>query len=359
MRPVRVLLDTTFSRRGPSGTSVYVDRLGAALEEAGVEVVRAANPRRPAPAGGGVGSAVNLLLDRLWTDVELPRRGRRVGADVIHHPLPARGRGTRCGQVVTVHDLAFVAHPELFDARFRRYAALAHRAAVRGAEAVVCVSHATASELAQHWGVGGERVVVAHHGPGQIEGRGPASRGRGADVDEPGARQGRHLLYVGDDEPRKNLGLALAAHARYREACQADGEPPLELVLAGSARRDGPGVRCEPAPAPARLAELYAGAAALVHPARHEGFGLTALEAMAAGAPVIAAQCPAVVEVCGPAARYVQADDADGLASLLRAVGRDPGLRERMSADGRRRAGVFSWARSARAHIKAYTVAGG
>jgi glycosyltransferase involved in cell wall biosynthesis len=341
-----------------------------------------------------VGSAVNLLIDRLWTEVELPRRARRAGADVIHHPLPARGRRAACAQVVTVHDLAFVAHPELFDARFRRYAALAHRGAVRAADAVVCVSHATAAELARHWGVGGERVVVAHHGPGQIDGAGaggrrgsgpagggcgsgpagggrgsgPAGGGRGprptgggrdAGAGEPCARQGRHLLYVGDDEPRKNLGLALAAHARYRAACEADGEAPVELVLAGAARRDGPGVRCEPTPTPARLAELYAGAMALVHPARHEGFGLTALEAMAAGAPVLAARCPAVVEVCGQAARYVEPDDADGLAGLLRAVGRDAGLRERMSADGLRRAQAFSWGRSARAHIEAYTLARG
>ena len=73
---MRVLLDTTYARRGPSGTGVYVERLTQALRAEGVEVVEAANERRPAPAGGGAGSARNLALDTRWTQVELPRRAR-------------------------------------------------------------------------------------------------------------------------------------------------------------------------------------------------------------------------------------------------------------------------------------------
>src|SRR5690606_6739659 len=110
----------------------------------------------------------------------------------------------------------------------------------------------------------------------------------------------RHLLYVGDAEPRKDLPTLLAAYARYRAAA-AD---PLPLVLAGTASARAPGVRVVERPGPHELAGLYAHAAALVHPSRHEGFGLTVLEAVRAGAPVIAADVPAVREVAGGAARY-------------------------------------------------------
>ncbi|MDX6721253.1 MAG: hypothetical protein QOJ63_3507 [Solirubrobacteraceae bacterium] len=337
---MRVLLDTTYARRGRSGTGVYLDRLVPALRAEGVEVVEAANERRPAPAGGGAGSARNLALDAWWTQVELPRRARAAHADVLHHPLPALSARAPCTQVVTVHDLAFERLPELFAPGFRRYASLTHRRAVRGAGAVVCVSETTRRDAMARWGIDPRRIVVALHGPGQQP---PAASGP--------AGHPRHFLYVGDDEPRKNLALLLDAHARYRRAAGPDA---LALVLAGRARADREGVRCEPEP---DLGALFAGAAALVHPALHEGFGLTALEAMSAGVPVVAARSPGLAETCGDATRYVDPYDASALADELRRIATDPALRADLANRGRARAAGFSWRASARAHIAAYTLA--
>jgi len=334
---MRVLLDTTYARRGPSGTGVYLACLAAALRDAGVEVIEAANERRRAPAGGGAGSAANLALDEWWTQTQLPRLARAARADVLHHPLPALALRSPCPQVVTLHDLAFERLPEHFAPSFRRWASRAHRRAARGADAVVCVSQTTRRDARARWGVEDERIVVAPHGPGQglaVTRTAPA-----------------HFLYVGDDEPRKNLGLLLDAHARYRAAA---GAGALALVLAGRARRTQPGVRSEPEP---DLPALLGAAAALVHPALHEGFGLTALEAMAAGVPVVAARSPGLAETCGEAARYVDPYDAAGLAAALAEVATDGALRDDLSARGRARAAEFSWAAAARAHIAAYTLA--
>src|SRR5947199_995358 len=98
---MRVLIDTTYARRAPfSGTAIYLERLTAALSRIdGLELVDVANPRRRLPAGGGMGSVRNLLVDRLWEAFELPRLARRHRADVIHHPLPAHS--PRCPQVIT------------------------------------------------------------------------------------------------------------------------------------------------------------------------------------------------------------------------------------------------------------------
>jgi glycosyltransferase involved in cell wall biosynthesis len=336
---MRVLLDTTYAQRGPSGTGVYLERLTAALRDAGVEVVEAANQRRPAPAGGGLGSARNLALDARWTQVELPRRARAAKADVLHHPLPALAARAPCAQVVTVHDLAFERLPELFAPAFRRHSSLTHRRAARGADAVVCVSQTTRRDVLARWGVDPEKVVVAPHGPGQ----------------EPrlvAAVRAEHFLYVGDDEPRKNLGLLLDAYARYRAETTETGNP-LALVLAGRATASAPGVRCERAP---DLAKLLDGAAALVHPALHEGFGLTALEAMSAGVPVLAARSPGLVETVGSAALLFDPYDADQLAAALHRAATDPALRADLARRGRERAAAFSWQASARAHIAAYTL---
>jgi glycosyltransferase involved in cell wall biosynthesis len=334
---VRVLLDTTYARRGHSGTGVYLTRLAAALRAEGVEVVEAANERRPAPGGGGAASVRNLALDEWWTQVELPRRARAAGADVLHHPLPALAARAPCPQVVTLHDLAFERLPEHFSPAFRRWASRAHRRAARGAAAVVCVSQTTRTDARARWGIDDARIVVAPHGPGQelhVQRSGTA-----------------HFLYVGDEEPRKNLALLLEAHARYRRAA---GPQALELVLAGRARGNGEGVRSEPRP---DLAALLGTAAALVHPALHEGFGLPALEAMSAGVPVIAARSPGLVETCAGAARYIDPYDAGDLATALAELASDATLREDLAHRGRARAAEFSWAASARAHIEAYTLA--
>jgi glycosyltransferase involved in cell wall biosynthesis len=335
---MRVLLDTTYARRGPSGTGIYVCKLADALRAEGVEVVEAANERRPAPAGGGAGSLRNLVLDQRWTQVELPRRAREAHADVLHHPLPALAVRAPCAQVVTLHDLAFERLPELFAPGFRRYASLTHRAAARGAAAVVCVSQTTRRDALARWGVDDARIVVAPHGPGQ----------------EPrlvAAVRAEHFLYVGDDEPRKNLALLLDAYARYRTAA---GVSALPLVLAGSATAQAAGVRCVPDP---ELARLLNGTAALVHPALHEGFGLTALEAMSVGVPVIAARSPGLVETVGDAAQLVDPYDAEALGRTLLRVATDPALRARLAAAGLQRTRRFSWQASARAHIAAYTLA--
>ena len=335
---MRVLLDTTYTLRGPSGTGVYLEQLARALRAEGVDVVEAANAARPAPAGGGLGSLRNLALDARWTQVELPRRAWEAEADVLHHPLPALAARAQCAQVVTVHDLAFERLPELFAPGFRRFASLTHRRAARGADAVVCVSQTTRRDVLARWGVDGAKIVVAPHGPGQQPRLVAAVRAE-------------HFLYVGDDEPRKNLGLLLDAYARYR--ADAPSGAALPLVLAGRARADAAGVRCEPTP---DLAKLLNGAAALVHPALHEGFGLTALEAMSAGVPVIAARSPGLAETVGEAALLVDPYDAPALAAALAAVATDPALRADLAARGRQRAAGYSWQASARAHIAAYTL---
>jgi alpha-1,3-rhamnosyl/mannosyltransferase len=336
---VRVVIDVSYARRGPSGTGVYVERLLEALRGEGADVVEAA-PSRPH-------RYLNLAAEAKWHARLARERG-----DVLHLPLPALVRGARMAQVVTVHDLAFLRVPECFNARFRAVATVRHRAAARRADGVIVPSEATAADVRSRFGV--DEVTVALHGPGQAFA--PGNRG-----------QARHFLYVGDDEPRKNLGRLLAAYALYRESAP----DPLELVLAGRRAPDpsavrpttpamalgegrspgAPGVRVERAP---DLVELHRHAAALVIPSLHEGFGIPALEAMHAGTPVIAARTAGLAEVCGDAARFVDPRDPQSIAAALGEVGGVPPLREELRRRGEARAGAFSWQRSARAHLGAY-----
>lgn len=334
---MRVLIDTTFARRGPSGTATYLERVVPELRALGVEVFEAAHATRRPPGGGGLRSARNFGADRWWEVVGLPRRASAEAADIVHHPLPGLSPRLGRAQVVTVHDLAFELFPDLFAPAFRRWARRAHRAAARRADAVIAVSRSTASEAIERWDLDPRKVLVAPHGPGHEPPSG-------------GGDEARHFLYVGDDEPRKNVGLALEAHRLY---LQAGGKLPL--VLAGSATARQRGVVIERRPSEAALDGLYAHAAALVHPSRHEGFGLTLLEAMSAGAPVIATHAPGVTDTCGDAAMY--ADDAPAMAAAMHKVAEDGALRQTLRDAGHRRAAGFSWEGSAKVHLEAYTLA--
>lgn len=350
-----MLLDTSFAERGHSGTGVYVEELRRALS--GLEEVELIEARqrvrvRAGRTGDGSGSrslggvarsALNAALDLWWERVALPRVAQAVRADVLHHPLPVHAPRAGCAQVITVHDVAYERFPESFDPVWRRIAGRAHRRAARHADAVICPSEAAAAEAMELLGAPRERVVVALHGPGQPLASGERTRA--------GARGAGDLLYVGSDEPRKDVAGLLSAYAAYRAARPGDA---LELVLAGAAaRRAGdPGVTGEPAPSRERLGALLRGAVALVHPSPYEGFGLAPLEAMAAGVPVVTVPSAAATEVYGDA--VLTAEPGDGLAAALERIHADGDLRERLAAAGREHAARFSWRASAQRHVEAY-----
>lgn len=298
---MRVLVDVSYARRGRSGTQVAIDHLVPELEALGVDVIT---------AEGRTGRHLDPLAELRWQ-----RRLAAAGADVIHHPLPAWAP-TRTPQVVTVHDLAFEAVPACFNRRFRAYARRAHRFAAQRAAAVVTPSRATADDAHAFWGVS---ALVAPWGPGQAP---PCDRG------EP-----RHFLYVGDDEPRKNLG-------RLRAAVERSGTLPLR-------RSTG-----EP-----DLADLHRHAAALVLPSLHEGFGLPVLEAMHAGTPVLAADIAALREVGGDAVRYCDPRSVDSIAAGLTELATVGPLREELRRRGLARARRFSWRACAEAYREAYSLA--
>jgi glycosyltransferase involved in cell wall biosynthesis len=203
--------------------------------------------------------------------------------------------------------------------------------AARGAARVVTVSERTKRDLVARYGLASEKVVVTPNGvdPAFVPGHGPRD----------------YVLAVGAIQPRKNQ-LAAARAAR---------EAGLPLVVAGPEKDGRLAAELRAAGATVRgyvetpeLVRLVQGAACLVQPSRHEGFGLPVLEAMASGTPVVALREPALVEVSGDAAVLV---DEDGLAEGIR---RAVSERERLVAAGLERARLFSWEETARRTLAVY-----
>ena len=92
----------------------------------------------------------------------------------------------------------------------------------------------------------------------------------------------------------------------------------------------------------------------MCHTSRAEGFGLTCLEAMAAGAPVVATDLPSVRELTDGSAVLVPVDDAESLAAAIAELLADKGRRAALADAGRRRAAEFSWGRATDAVVRAY-----
>jgi glycosyltransferase involved in cell wall biosynthesis len=157
--------------------------------------------------------------------------------------------------------------------------------------------------------------------------------------------QADYVLAVGAIQVRKNQLAALEAASAVGLPLVVAG-PEKDVALAAELRRRG--ARVEGYVETDRLAELYQGAACLVQASRFEGFGLPVLEAMACGTPVVAVREPALEEVAGDAAVFV--DDA-ALADGIRQALAD---RERLALAGVERARSFSWRATAERTLAVY-----
>jgi len=369
---VRVALDGTPLLGRRTGIGRYTENLLTALADChdiAVSVtaftLRAAGELSAAvPAGVRTRSlpVPARLLRSMWSHSEIPPVGLFSGrADVFHATnfvLPPTGRA---GGVVTIHDLAYLTMPETVDATSRALRELVPRSLARAA-AVCTPTRSIAEQVMDAYGPAVPDVVVTPLGvdPEWLTVQPPDARTRsrlGVPAD--------YFLFVGTREPRKDLATLLTAYALFRHdwgrtaARDVEGGPPSLLLVGpsgwGADQEPAAGVAIRDFSPTSELRSIVAGARALVMPSRDEGFGLPALEGLAAGVPVIVSDAPALVEVTGGHATVFAIGDTDGLAGALNEVttrGDEPD--EQAAAVLRRYAAGWTWQRCAEATVGAY-----
>jgi glycosyltransferase involved in cell wall biosynthesis len=320
-----------------SGVQRYTDELCKRLDGK----IERVSPGRP----------MHGPIGHLWEQLCLPRLA---AGHVLWSPANA-GPISLERQVVTVHDIAVLDHPEWFGKRFAAwYRWLVPRLA-RRVKRIIAVSEFTKSRLVDSLGVEASKIAVIPNGVderfrqvSQVEScelrrRLPVPRSA-------------YVLSVGSLEPRKNLARLLEAWAR----CVDRIPPSVWLVISGVKGADQV-FRNSPAMSLPRrvhltgyvpereLPALYRGALTLVYPSVYEGFGLPALEAMASGVPPIVGDNTSLPEIVSDAGLTIDPHNVDAIADAIIRMVNDIDLREELSRRSLARCRLFDWNKTARA----------
>jgi glycosyltransferase involved in cell wall biosynthesis len=304
----------------------------------------------------------HMSLSGQW---QIPFEAARSHADLLHFPHFDLPWATPGRVVATIHDLKYIAHPEFFP-QFEDAKRLAMQIMMsftcRRAQRVICVSKFTAQDLHERLGAPLHNLRVIPHG---VDERffNPAPPDSIQELRTRYQLNQPFLLFVGERRPHKNLIGLLKAYAIFRRKTSQ----PYQLVIAGKSYEDYK--------EPEKIAKqfglsdsiifldyipdfdlpiLYQAAEAFVLLSHYEGFGLPILEAMASGAPVVAANCTALPEVVGEAGLLVDPDNPDQAAEALCQIIAGGAQRQQMIALGSERARQFAWKRCAQKTMEIY-----
>ena len=347
-----LLVAEQLRRRVPGGIGTYVRGLVAGLDDLarGPDVTLWASAQRASDDPLASLAPVHTsrlpgpLLTRAW-DAGLA--GAPSGFDVLHATSLAVPPGRATPTTVLVHDVAFRHVPDAYPRRGRRWHEAALRRAIRRARVLAAPSSATADDLLAA-GAPAERVRVLTD-PYGCDHLPPADSAATSALLARLRVDGEYLLTVSTLEPRKNLGRLVAA---YRAARPRLPEPwPLVVVgPSGWGEELAPeaGVVLAGTVTGPVLAGLYGRARLVAYVPLLEGFGLPAVEAMYACAPVVASPMPST----GGAAFEVDPRDTDAIADALVQVAGQEGVRSQLVTAGVLRSSELTWAAAAGRHVE-------
>jgi glycosyltransferase involved in cell wall biosynthesis len=351
---VKVLIDLRMVRGPPHGIARYALELARRIPrlEPSWTFVAVVGPE--GLAGDLADLAPHIPLARCTSDFLAPlEQGALARVLFKEHPtlfhatsfsLPALWPGRL---VATIHDANHLAVSESKSLTRTAYYRLVVAPRARRAKALITVSEFSRREIALHLGLPMAQLEVIHNGvdpsfhvpaPAVLQ---DFRRRRGLPP--------QYFAAIGNTKAFKNLAVLKSIIPRL--------PAPLALLAGRGARRalGFPGAVLELAPLPdADLVCFYAGALAVFAPSRYEGFGLPAIEAMACGTPVIAANAGAHPEVVGSADILISPDDPSAWLDAALEVHHNETLRRSLSDKGWQRAARFSWDECARRTLEVY-----
>lgn len=358
--PPLTLVDGHLLGSGETSSEAYVRGLLSGLQNIGA-CQAVAVERANVDVGEHLALHLNTTSAARRVIWELPRLIAQTGASVLHcacHITPY----TKVARVVTIHDLSFLHHPEMFTVLDRAMLTAGAHLAARHADRICVPSQFTRNDVADTLGVDLARIAVT---PGAAEERfspqtpeATAEVLRAVGIDRP------YVLTPDDLRPSRSLGRLLEAwslleseglrgdHVLVMAGRHQGRRGDIERLCAALGIRDW--VLVLGCVDDALLPGLIGGADAFVYPSLFDGFGLPVVEAMACGTPVACSDIMALREVCQDAAAFFDPYDRVSIAATLSLLLEDDRLRADLAGRGRRRATELSWEECARVTLAAY-----
>ena len=302
----------------------------------------------------------------MWEQVTGPAAAREAGVDIFHIPYFAPPLLPRTPTVVTIHDVIPLRMP-LYQAgaKVKAYVQLVSRAA-HNAMMIITVSQHAKQDMVDALNLPEERIRVIYEAAGDEYH--PVTDPQ--ELATARARYGlgeRYVFYLGGLDQRKNVPQLVRAFAHvYRQV----NDPKLQLLIAGNPDQRSGALFPDPRPIAADLGmtgqiiyrfieekdkpAIYSGASAFVFPSLYEGFGLTPLEAMSCGAPVVCSNRTSLPEVVGDAAISIDPEDTKAMVDAIRRVLTDTELSAQLRVRSLARAAQFSWQKAASETLEVY-----
>jgi glycosyltransferase involved in cell wall biosynthesis len=304
----------------------------------------------------------------LWHQTKLPRLCRELDLDVIHVPSYRRLLWSRpsdgCARVCTIHDLAPFRVSGKYDLARMFYGRVVVKQLARRQEQIVAVSHNTASDIEEFFGIYRQRVRVIHNGL-EHQRFYPCGRAHAHEFARTKFALFRpFFLYVARlEHPGKNHVRLIEAFERFKTQSRSD----WILAFGGSDWRGAEVIHDRISRSPFKqdiralgfiadehLPMLYSAAEVFVYPSLYEGFGMPPVEAMACGCPVICSDRGSLGEVVADASRIIDPENVNSMAEALGDLHAGQGMRAQLIEKGLTRAKYFSWERAARETLSVY-----
>jgi len=227
--------------------------------------------------------------------------------------LPVPLFGPQIKTVLTVHDLRFLVSRKYLGLSRYLLLKLTMKAGLNRADAVVTVSDWITDQIVENYGIPREKLFVIPNAAASLP---PAGTEEISDR--------KYILAVGHLEARKSIDTLIRAFSGIKDHWNGDlvlaGSGPLESnlkALVGNLNC-GSRVKFRGRVSNQELSTLYASSTCLVCPSVYEGFGMTILEGLAAGVPVVASAIPPHREVAGDAAVWFEPGNSDDLSRVLK-----------------------------------------
>jgi glycosyltransferase involved in cell wall biosynthesis len=316
-----------------TGVERYTIEISALLEKS----LRREMPPRDLPPAAG----------HFWEQFVLPQKVRK--GELLWSPANI-GPVAVSKQLLTLHDTSVLEHPEWFKPLFARWYRAVLPVLVRRVRRVLTISEHSRQSILKLFRLPAEKVVAISEGVNSSLFY-PATVQEITRVQQHYGLSDKYMLFLGTLEPRKNLEGLYDAWRLIQPGLRG-----VELIIVGSQLPHFATVHSIPAPQGVRrlgyvpdsdLSALYSGARAYLLPSLTEGFGLTALEAMACGAPVIASSAGALPETVGQAGILIDPLDIPKWACAMLDLLNDEECRQEYRQRGLERASKFSWERTA------------